>query len=115
MYDAADYGRAFDGNLVVSGIHPARNVATPFHFGAAGNNTTDDSPAIQRLFNYLYTLRDSDTPATIVFPAARYYVTAATDLPFGGFGTRFIEIIGYGATLRTNMAIPIFRRLVIAG
>lgn len=111
LYDAAEYTKVFDGNLAVSGIHPARNIATPFHFGAAGNNSTDDSPAIQRLFNYLYALRTSFTPPVIVFPAARYFTATAINLPLGGFGTRFIEITGYGATLRTSAAISIFKRM----
>jgi hypothetical protein len=111
LYDAAEYTKVFDGNIAVSGIHPARNVATPFHFGAAGNNSADDSPAIQRLFNYLYALRTSVAPPLIIFPAARYFIATAINLPLNGFGTRFIEISGYGATLRTSTATSIFRRM----
>lgn len=81
----------------------AENELNPFMFGAKGDNSTDDSAAIQAMFDFVTT---KAKPYPLRFLGAKYYVATGLLLPKV---PEFIalEIDGGGAKLRTDQAITI--------
>lgn len=81
----------------------AENSLNPFMFGAKGDNSTNDSAAIQAMFDFVTA---KAKPYPMQFLGAKYYVASALLLPkVPVFIT--IEIDGGGATLRSDQAITI--------
>lgn len=77
------------------------NVLNPFMFGAAGDDTTDDSAAIQAMFTHVNT---KAVPFPINFMGAKYYLASGVTLPkVPSFNV--IRIDGAGAVLRASTAI----------
>lgn len=85
----------------------SENILNPFMFGAKGDDTTNDSPAIQAMFNLMVT---KARPYPFNFMGAKYYVHDKITLPTISLFLS-IDINGGGATLRTDQAITIFERL----
>ncbi|MDF7776540.1 hypothetical protein P1X14_14890 [Sphingomonas sp. AOB5] len=79
----------------------------PFMFGAKGDGSTDDSGAIQAMFDFVVAV---GSPIPIQLLGARYYITKGLLLPTVQVFTA-IEIDGGGAMLRTDKPITIFSRL----
>lgn len=111
-YSASERQNCFGSSLTITGILPENNTVSPAHFGAAIDNSTDDGPAINRMFRYMETL--SRQFPTCVFPAGRYVVNTTVDIP-GNLNTSNgitpIIIAGYGTEISTTSDIVIFRRL----
>lgn len=101
--------KCFGSNVTVSGIYPLNGVIYPQNFGATGDNVTNDSPAIQRMFNYTNTIPNN--PVDIFFPAKRYYHADTVYLPKGITRSVPVKISGFGATLRTDQNITIWDRI----
>jgi hypothetical protein len=85
----------------------SENELNPFMFGAKGDNSTNDSPAIQAMFTYV---EAKGRPYPIQFLGAKYYVADSILLPKLPLFLA-IDIAGGGATLRTDQAIKIFQRV----
>lgn len=82
----------------------------PQWFGAKADNVTDVSSAFTEMFEALDEL---DQPVNIKIPAGSYYVANDIEL-FRTAHTEFVEILGYGATLRVDTDnISIFNRIPI--
>lgn len=81
----------------------SENELNPFMFGAKGDNATDDSAAIQAMFNFVNT---KARPYPVKFMGAKYLVRTGLVLPKV---PEFVamEIDGGGATLRTDRPITI--------
>lgn len=107
-FEAGAY-QVFGSTTVVSGLYPLNGVIYPQNFGAKGDNVTNDSPAIQRMFDFTNTLPTS--PIEIFFPAKRYYHASTVNLPKGITQVVPVKITGYGATLRTNQNITVWQRM----
>lgn len=85
----------------------SENLLNPFMFGAKGDDTTNDSPAIQAMFDFMVT---KAKPYPFNFMGAKYYVHDRITLPTIPLFVS-IDINGGGATLRTDQLITIFERL----
>lgn len=81
----------------------SENVLNPFMFGAKGDNATNDSAAIQAMFNFI---NIKAKPYPVNFMGAKYYVRDALLLPKVPTFVQ-LPIDGGGATLRTDQAITI--------
>ncbi|OJY95644.1 MAG: hypothetical protein BGP13_12470 [Sphingobacteriales bacterium 40-81] len=99
----------FDG-VTVNGLYPLSGEITPQQFGTVGNNSTNDSPAFQKMWDYVATL--SSGIVKILIPAKSYYIGQSVNLPKTATATRFIKVEGYGAVLRSNGDYPIWQRVV---
>ncbi|MCW3847587.1 glycoside hydrolase family 55 protein [Sphingomonas sp. LB-2] len=81
----------------------SENILNPFMFGAKGDNSTNDSAAIQAMFDFVTA---KGTPYPVNFMGAKYYVHDPLLLPKVSVFTQ-MDIDGAGATLRTDQAITI--------
>jgi len=80
---------------------------SPLQFGAVGDNVTDDSGAFQAMYDYL---DDNDLAIPIFVPPRIYYHLTSVDLP-QNLTVRHYAISGYGATIRTDQAIDMWKRI----
>ena len=67
-------------------------------FGAVGNGTTDDTTAIQNAVNQLNTLATT-APATLIFPAGSYKITAPINFSQNAGNNFRREIVGGNGTM----------------
>lgn len=81
----------------------SENRLNPFMFGAKGDDTANDSAAIQAMFDYITA---KAKPYPVDFMGAKYYVHDALLLPKVPVFIQ-LDIDGGGATLRTDQAITI--------
>ena len=81
----------------------SENVLNPFMFGAKGDNSTNDSAAIQAMFDFI---TNKAKPYPVNFMGAKFYVHDALLLPKVPVFIQ-LDINGGGATLRTDQAITI--------
>jgi hypothetical protein len=88
----------------------SENLLNPFMFGAKGDDTTNDSAAIQAMFDFLVV---KAKPYPVDFMGAKFYVHDAITLPKVAVFTH-LDIGGGGATLRTDQAITILGNAVPA-
>jgi hypothetical protein len=86
----------------------AENSLNPFLFGAKGDGRSDDSAAIQAMFDYVAAQR---TPFPIQFLGARYRLATGLTLPTVPVFVS-LDIDGGGAVLHTDAPVTIFSRLV---
>lgn len=100
---------AFGGTIVVSGLYSISGQVTPQMWGAVGNNSTNDAPAINRMF--AYSLTAPNNLINILFPAKRYYISESIYFPNVTTAGITIKIEGYGSTIRTDQDIPMFYRM----
>lgn len=85
----------------------APDTINPFQFGAAGDGKTDDSGAIQAMFDFVVA---KGAPYPIQFLGGRYYVAKGLILPtLATFGV--IDVDGGGGTLVTDKLITILSRI----
>lgn len=100
---------AFGAGIIVSGIYPISGEITPQAFGAMGNNSTNDAPAINRLFAYVLTI--SNNLINVYFPPKLYYVSESIVIPNVRTPNITVNILGYGTTIRTDQDIVIWKRM----
>jgi len=85
----------------------APDTINPFQFGAKGDGVTDDSAAIQAMFDFVVA---KGAAYPIQFLGARYSVSTGLTLPtIPQFGV--IDVDGGGGTLRTDRPITILSRI----
>lgn len=108
-FNAAVTQKVFGSSITVSGIYPANATLSPIYFGAVGDAATNDSPSIQKMFDYLYTV--STNQVEITFPARTYYHGDTVELPHDLGTSRFVKISGYGAALTISSDAPMWSRI----
>lgn len=108
QFKADSAQKVFGSLITVSGIYPVDAIISPMNFGAVGNGIADDSPPIQKMWDYVATL--TQKVVNIFIPARTYLHGSTVFLPKTNVTTRFIKIEGYGATLRTEADSPIWSR-----
>jgi len=105
---------AFGGTVVVSGLYSVSAQVTPQMWGAVGNDSTNDSPAFQRMWDYVGTLTAGLIRVNI--PSKNYYCPDTVLLPKTYIGAdRFISVEGFGAQLRTDADAPMWSRHPLTG
>lgn len=109
---------AFGGTVIVSGLYSISGQVTPQMWGAVGDDNgtsgTNDSPAFQRMWDYVGSLTSGLIRVNI--PSKNYYHPDTVNLPKTNVGAdRFIKVEGYGAQIRTNTDAPIWSRHPLTG
>lgn len=94
-----------------------REIFSVKDFGAVGDGTTDDTAAIQTAITAFNVAR-ATSPATLMFPAGRYRVTASLNFTLAASGNQRGEVIGGDGTYEVatiiadyggNNAEPVFK------
>jgi hypothetical protein len=119
-YDPADATTADDSAMTIVTVTGKRlkrytqGVLYPRWFGASADGITDDSYAIQKMFNYI-----TQTNATqywkVYFEGLTYNIGSGITLPMmlsgGSASSPHIDIDGGGAVIKTSAPAAMFRRV----
>ncbi|HLZ90052.1 MAG TPA: hypothetical protein VKQ52_22520, partial [Puia sp.] len=119
-YDPTDVTTADDSAMTIVTLAGKRlkrytqGVLYPRWFGAAADGITDDSYAIQKMFNYI-TLTNATHYWKVYFEGLTYNIGDGIDLPMlladGSTSLPHIDIDGGGAVIKTSHPKAMFRRV----